>query len=216
MPNLSPEALQNFIVTLPVFLLAIILHEVAHAYVAYRCGDDTAKLSGRITLNPIPHIDPMGAIVFVFSSLAGRGIGWAKPVPINPLRFRHPRRDDLLVSLAGVAANALQALVWAGLIRVLYPLAEQGNLAHAAALLCLRGLELNLVLMVFNLIPLPPLDGSHVLTNLLNLRDPVFQIRFQQTGTILLFLLVFLAPGALGLIFDHTVDPLAGLLLRGL
>src|SRR5574340_884600 len=99
------ERITDLVVSLPAFLLAIILHEVAHGYVAYRLGDDTAKRAGRLTMSPLPHIDPMGAIFFVISSLSGMGFGWAKPVPVNPSYLRHPGRDDVLVSLAGPVSN---------------------------------------------------------------------------------------------------------------
>ena len=93
------ETFRRFVIFLPALLLALVLHEVAHAWVAYRCGDDTARLAGRITMNPLAHLDPAGTLMMILSILAGFGIGWAKPVPVNPLRYRHYRRDNILGEL---------------------------------------------------------------------------------------------------------------------
>jgi len=203
--------LLRLVIVLPALLLAIVLHEVAHAYVAYLLGDDTAKRAGRLTLSPLPHLDPVGTLMMILSTIYGRGLGWAKPVPVNPLRFRHPRRDEILVSLAGVTMNALQAVAWAGLARLAFSSVTSGSLAEAAVVFCVSATATNLVLMVFNLLPVPPLDGSHVLFNALNLRDPVLYYRFAQIGPMLLLLLLF--TGLLGPVFDATVYPLLRLLL---
>ncbi|MFB3882756.1 MAG: site-2 protease family protein [Armatimonadota bacterium] len=208
--------LARFVASIPVFLLAITLHEVAHAWVAYKCGDDTAKLMGRITLSPIAHLDPIGSLLFVVSSITGVGFGWAKPVPVNPLRFRNWRRDDILVSLAGVTANLLQAIAWAVLLRlsVRYMHHLAPSLAGAATDLCLLGVVLNVVLMVFNLLPIPPLDGSHIALNLLGVRDPIAVARFSAIGTLLLFL--FVTTPAFGSLFGAVIEPVVRLLLWGL
>jgi Zn-dependent protease len=171
------------IVGLPAFLLAITLHEVAHAWVAYKCGDDTAKLLGRFSLSPIAHLDPLGSIMFIVSTRFGIGFGWAKPVPVNPLRFRNWRRDDILVSLAGVTANLLQAIVWAVLLRLSVAFLP-GTLGASVDKLCSIGVRINVVLMMFNLLPIPPLDGSHVALNLLGIRDPMAVARFSMIGTL--------------------------------
>ncbi|MCJ7750179.1 MAG: site-2 protease family protein, partial [Armatimonadetes bacterium] len=127
--------LSRIVGMLPGFLLGIVLHEVAHGYVAYRLGDDTAKRAGRLTLSPIAHIDPVGAIFFILSSLAGFGFGWAKPVPVAVERLRNPRRDEVLVTLAGPAANLLQALAWALVLRLLLPLGSA-----PLAMICIWGI----------------------------------------------------------------------------
>jgi Zn-dependent protease len=139
-------------------------HEFGHAWVASQCGDDTAKLQGRVSLNPLVHIDPIGTVllpllmIFMSPNISRFMIGWAKPVPVNPLNLRSPNRDDILVTLAGPAMNlllavGLMALVRVGLLVHLEPMAE----------LCERFASLSLLLCFFNLIPIPPLDGSRVM-----------------------------------------------------
>ena len=207
-----PESpITRFIVSLPIFLLAITLHEVGHAWVAYKCGDDTAKRLGRVTLSPIPHLDPLGSLMFVISSFAGVGFGWAKPVPVAVERLRHPRRDDILVSLAGVTANLLQAIAWSVLFR-LGRVYLTGSLGAAIVTFCFLGVVVNVVLMVFNLLPIPPLDGSHVALNLLGVHNPYTIARFTGIGSLLLFLLV--TTHAFGLLFSGVIEPIIYLLLR--
>ncbi len=208
---MSESEIAQFVVKIPVFLLAITLHEVAHAWVAYLCGDDTAKLKGRLSLSPIAHLDVLGSLMFIISSWAGVGFGWAKPVPVNPLRFRNWRRDDILVSVAGVSANLLQAIAWSLVLRVTVVFGS-GSLGGAIATLCFYGVIINVVLMMFNLLPIPPLDGSHVALNLLGVRDPIAVARFSMIGTLMLFLLI--GSPAFRLYFDGVIRPVIGLLLR--
>lgn len=150
-------------------IILLTFHEFGHAWVALKCGDDTARLQGRVSLNPIVHIDPIGTVllplVMIFLPGAGRFlIGWAKPVPVNPYNLRNPRLDDILVSMAGPAMNVVLAVV-------LMALARAGLLVHVEQLtnLCVQMAALSLLLCFFNLIPIPPLDGSHVLRNLTNM-----------------------------------------------
>jgi len=208
-----PESLiTRFIVSLPVFLLAITLHEVGHAYVAYLCGDDTAKRAGRLTLSPIAHLDPLGTLLFVVSSLAGGiGFGWAKPVPVAVGRMRNPRRDDILVSLAGVTANLLQAIAWSLLLRAAEAYLS-GSFGAAVATLCFIGVVMNVVLMIFNLLPIPPLDGSHVALNLLGIHNPYTIMQFSRIGMLVLFL--FVSTGIFGAFFGAIVEPVIRLFLR--
>jgi len=155
-------------------IVLLTFHEFAHAWTAEKCGDDTARLQGRCSLNPGVHIDPIGTVLLplmmIFLPLfAGNGgatmsrfmIGWAKPVPVNPYNLRNPRLDDILVSMAGPAMNLVLAIALVALARVGVAL----NL-HDVTILCLRMASLSLLLCFFNLIPIPPLDGSHVLRNL--------------------------------------------------
>jgi Zn-dependent protease len=205
------DPLQRIIVSAPVFLLAIVLHEVAHGYVAYRLGDDTAKLAGRLTLNPIAHLDVLGTLMFIVSSLVGFGFGWAKPVPVNPLRLRHFRRGQILVSLAGVTANLAQALAWAGLLRLAYHFAPDSSIGDAAIVFCSFGIIINLILLIFNLLPVPPLDGWRVLTNALRISYTAPILRLESMGFMLLFVLLYLH--VLDPVFHVTLWPLYNLLV---
>lgn len=156
------------IVKIPVLLFAITIHEYAHGRAALWLGDPTAKNMGRLTLNPIPHIDPIGAIcLFLFS------FGWAKPVPVNPRYFREPRKGIILMSLSGPFAN-LSAALLAGLCLRFFPLPFE---VYLKALLWL--ILMNIGLGLFNLVPIPPLDGSHVLENILPRK---IALRYKQMG----------------------------------
>ncbi|HXC36984.1 MAG TPA: site-2 protease family protein [Candidatus Acidoferrales bacterium] len=154
-----------------IFYIALValltFHEFAHAWVAWMCGDDTARLQGRLSLNPVVHIDPLGTIVFpllmIFSPIGGFLIGWAKPVPINLANLRHPVRDDVLIAMAGPAMNLVLAVVLVGLARVAF----FGSVETAGMVLNIA--QLSLLLCFFNLIPVPPLDGSHVLRNFIGM-----------------------------------------------
>lgn len=198
--------LSRIVAMLPGFLLGIVLHEVAHGYVAYRLGDDTAKRAGRLTLSPIAHIDPVGAIFFVLSSLAGFGFGWAKPVPVMVERLRNPRRDEILVTLAGPGANLLQALAWALVLRFVLPLA---SLALAA--ICVWGIAINILLMIFNLLPIPPLDGSHVALRLAGYDNPHLADRLAPLGFVALILLMY--SGLFDVLVRVVVSPIVAILL---
>ncbi|KPJ64830.1 hypothetical protein AMK68_00425 [candidate division KD3-62 bacterium DG_56] len=194
----------------PIFLLAIILHEVAHGYVAYLRGDPTAKLAGRLTLDPWKHIDPAGVIVYVVTLLFSRGtfaFGWAKPVPVNPYYLRHGRLDLMYVSIAGPAANILQMLGWGLIFRLLVAVGPSGSLFDVVGDLVLFGVVINAVLLVFNLIPVPPLDGSRVLAWLLPERYAQVLDRIEPFGIMIVFALLFLR------VFDF-IWPLAAGLVR--
>jgi len=180
----------------PVMLFSLSFHECAHAMAAYWAGDDTASLMGRVTLNPLKHIDPIGLIAFFVI-----GLGWAKPVPINPLRMKHIRRDPALVGLAGPASNILLCAVFALSLRLFWgPIA---NTDPSLKVILIRflviGAELNAALAFFNLVPIPPLDGSHILAAFL----PGWALqRYEQFARFgLLFILLFLFFGSfLGLL----------------
>ncbi|MBA4311647.1 MAG: site-2 protease family protein [Chlorobiaceae bacterium] len=163
---------------LPILLFSVVIHEVAHGWMALKLGDPTAKQMGRLTLNPIPHIDPIGSILVPMFSLfvAGRVfIAWAKPVPINPYNFSDYRRDDILVSIVGPISNLLVGLgctIMFILIALLGQVVPINNPVIEEAFsfflkMFAGGITLNVVLAVFNLIPIPPLDGSHVVAALL-------------------------------------------------
>ncbi len=207
---MSDSLLSRIVASVPGFLLAIVLHEVAHGYVAYRLGDDTAKRAGRLTLSPISHLDPVGTIFFILSSWAGFGFGWAKPVPVMIERLRNPRRDEMLVTLAGPAANLVQALSWAAVLRLLWGASMGGSMA-AVAKICAWGAAINVPLMIFNLLPIPPLDGSHVALRLLGYDNPHLADRLAPLGFVALMLLMF--TGILGILIGGLVYPILGRLL---
>jgi Zn-dependent protease len=204
------SALERIFASLPAFLLAIVLHEVAHGYTAYLLGDDTAKRAGRLTLSPLAHLDPLGTVIFIFASLSGVGFGWARPVPVVIERLRNPRRDEMLVTLAGPASNLLQAIAWALLLRAVMRL-QVGTLGPTLALMCGMGVAINVLLMLFNLLPIPPLDGSHVALRLLGTRDPHLADRLAPVGFIVLIL--FVSSPAFDLFQNALFRPVLFLLL---
>ncbi len=178
------------IYALPV-IFAITVHEAAHGYVARYFGDMTAHLQGRISLNPIRHIDPLGTILIPALTLAAGGIlfGWAKPVPVDFSRLRNPKRDMLWVAAAGPAANLIMAIMWALAYKfsVDFPPAIAIPLQYMAQ----AGIMINVVLMVLNLLPLPPLDGGRIAVSLLPQRLADRYARVEQYGFIILLVLLF-------------------------
>ncbi len=213
--------IKSLLITLPGVLLALSIHECAHGWVAERCGDDTARYMGRITLNPMKHIDPMGFLCMLLV-----GFGWAKPVPVNPIKYKNYRADDLKVSLAGITANlclffvcfiAMSAIFIGALsklgygsslgmndefaavvFRSAYAMSEAviepafGKAVSVLYQMIVNCMFINLSLAVFNLIPLPPLDGYHVLNDLVLHQDLFAQRRTQQIAGMVLLGLIML------------------------
>lgn len=178
------------IYALPV-LFAITVHEAAHGYVAHHYGDDTAYRMGRITLNPLQHIDPIGTIamplVLYFLTSGTFLFGYAKPVPVNFSRLRNPKRNMIWVALAGPAANFVQALLWGVLFYVLVG----ANINERFFLqMCSAGLTVNVVMFAFNLFPLPPLDGGRILVGLLPYRQAASVARVEPWGFLIVMLLI--------------------------
>lgn len=194
-------------------IVAVILHEVSHGVVALAYGDDTAKRAGRLTLNPIPHIDPLGSVILpVFAALAGLPVlGWAKPVPVDPAKLRDPRRQMLLVGLAGPFTNFALMTIAAIAARIV---GDPGSEPVALLSRILVGFAfVNLFLGIFNLLPIPPLDGSSLIERVLPERYLRTWYRFRPYGFLVLFLGVFY----LGL-FSKIVSPFAealGSFIRG-
>lgn len=185
--------------TLLVLVVAITVHEFAHAAAADRLGDPTPRDQGRVTLNPASHLDPMGTLMMALSTFFGFGIGWGRPVLTHPANFRHPRRDTLLVAVWGPVSNLAQAVVYAGVSRFS---AHLGWLAAGSPgdELIQTGVWVNLALAFFNLIPIPPLDGSKVLSALLPLGPAQAFDRFMAQWGLLLFLALIITHAASRLI----------------
>lgn len=178
------------IFTLIILLFSIILHEIAHGWAAYRLGDSTAKYSGRLSLNPLVHLDPIGFFLFPLFTLIisfGKGpiFGWAKPVPINPYNFSDQKWGELKVAIAGPSTNFLIALFFGLIIRFV---ALPSFLLTLFSIICLY----NIFWGIFNLLPVPPLDGSHILFSFLGDHAYNIKIAFQQYGLLLLFLILFI------------------------
>lgn len=170
---------------IPALLLAVTVHELAHGIVADRLGDPTARSSGRLTLNPIPHIDPLGAIAFIVA-----GFGWAKPVPVNAGYFRHPRRDMAYVAVAGPISNFLVAFLSLTAVVFLRRTPAAGIvIAWLAAMLAIS-FQFNVALGIFNLIPLPPLDGGHLLPYVLPRSAQSLVVAAHRYGPLVLIVLV--------------------------
>ncbi len=195
-------------------VLAITLHEAAHGYVAMRFGDLTAYAAGRVSLNPIRHIDPIGTIALPLALLAvaklfgGPGIlfGWAKPVPVNFANLRHPKRDMFWVAAAGPLSNLAMALVWAAALKAGLAMPE-GVFSLPLALMGAAGVFVNVIIMVLNLLPLPPLDGGRILVSVLPHRLAEAVSRVEPYGFIIL--IVLLITGMLG----YVLWPLIGMSL---
>jgi Zn-dependent protease len=188
--------------TLPV-LFAITVHETAHGWMALQLGDKTALMLGRLTLNPIKHIDPLGTILIpgLMYMMAGFMFGWAKPVPVTWQNLKQPKRDMVLVAAAGPAANLLMAILWALTIRIGLALGDTGL---ALVFMGVAGIFINTVLMVLNLLPLPPLDGGRVMTGLL---PGPLAYKFSRIEPYGFFILVgLLVTGLLGVILWPVIE----------
>ncbi len=165
-------------------LFAITLHEVAHGWTARYLGDRTAEMLGRLSLNPLRHIDPVGTVLvpILLLALGAPLFGWAKAVPVATSALRHPRRDMILVALAGPSANILMALAWCGVLAAVIPMRGSVTLNHWIGNMAQAGIWLNVILAVFNLLPVPPLDGGRVLSGLLPARLSARLERIEPVG----------------------------------
>ena len=161
-------------------LFAITLHEVAHGWVANKLGDGTARMLGRLTVNPIKHIDPIGTIAVPLLAVISAGImfGWAKPVPVSTRNLKNPRKDMALIAIAGPVSNLLMAAFWVIIMKIALPMADSDGIGRGFSDMAGIGIYFNLILFFFNLLPIPPLDGSKVLSgfvprNIANIMDSI-------------------------------------------
>lgn len=193
---------------LPAIIAGLTIHEFAHAWAADKLGDDTPRRMGRLTIDPLAHIDPIGAIFMALAWLSGFGIGWAKPVPFNPRNLENPRRDAILIAIAGPISNLLQIPFWMALLWLasrFFPMtASLGEEAMSASYIVNRilaaGITTNLLLAAFNMLPIPPLDGHYVLEGL----GPPYVAEFYNT----------IRPWSFFLLIVLLQTPLIGMALR--
>ncbi|MFW6409980.1 MAG: site-2 protease family protein [Halanaerobiales bacterium] len=216
--------LQQIIILLPVLLLSLSLHEYSHGLVSHKLGDPTPEVNGRLTLNPLPHLDLFGSLFMIISLLNGVGIGWAKPVPINPRNYKNPRRGLMLVSVAGPGSNFILALIFTMLIRMILYINQasiyigsnsfyfrniNSELISSTLGIFILAVSINITLGLFNLLPVPPLDGSKILRGILPPRFDKYIHKLEgPMGMMLLLLLAFTG------LFRHVLLPLVNFFLR--
>lgn len=186
--------LMDKLIILPAILIGLSFHEFAHAYAADRLGDSTPRMQGRVTINPVAHVDPFGLLALFFI-----GFGWGKPVMVDDRNFKHRRRDGLIVDLAGVTMNLALAIAFAGILKLLdiflydFLTTSVGGILIVMLIAVIR---INIVLMIFNLLPIPPLDGFGILTEVFNLREKDWYYQVYNNGfVILMVLLIFNVTG---------------------
>ncbi len=194
---MNPNLVQSLVAVAIIILVAFPVHEFSHALAAYRLGDSTARYQGRLTLNPIVHFDPLGGILLALSAVVGgMFIGWAKPTPVNPYNLRGGRRSEALVALAGPLSNLLLAAIVAIPLRIILASPDMAltvfsnNIATFAFGVAELFVVINILLMVFNLLPIPPLDGWHTLLALVDPRTAYTLRQYEQYGFILILLLI--------------------------
>ncbi len=184
MLNDPREWLTNTLLIVPGIIIGLSMHEYAHAAVAYKLGDYLPKTQGRVTINPLAHVDPIGLVSLLFV-----GFGWGKPVQINPRAFKHPRRDEALVSLAGVTMNLIIAIVFTGILAMYVNFSGtfiRTDMGDIILMILLYIIQINIVLMIFNLLPIPPLDGYNLVGEIFNLKGSNLYWQIYNYGTFIL------------------------------
>ncbi len=202
----------NLLITIPGIVIGLSFHEFGHAFVSDKLGDPTPRAQGRVTLNPLAHFDPFGFFALIFC-----GFGWGVPVQIDPRYYKHPRRDEFLVSIAGVIMNLFVAIVFSYILHFIYRNVPYDNLATGTLAgtlfnILLQVVIVNVVLMIFNLIPIPPLDGFGIITEIFNLKKTSFYETFYNNGfPILMILMIF---GIVSKVLNPIVNFVYSLLLQ--
>ena len=199
--------LEVFLIVLPIFIGSLTLHELAHGLVAYRLGDPTAKLMGRLSLNPIVHLDPLGSLFFVASYWVGGFLfGWARPVPVDPRNLSiGPQRGMALVGIAGPITNFLLAILFGAIV-------AHGTYTGTALEVLLYAFYINIVLGVFNLLPVPPLDGSRIVAGFMDRTTYAAWASLDQYGMVILLILFFVFQGPFTTLLQHATSDVAAII----
>ncbi len=225
MGNMTPEYLVIVAIELVCIVFSIMVHEISHGYAAYKLGDPTAKRAGRLSLNPASHLDPFGSVILplLMSLIGGPIFAYAKPVPYNPVYFKNRKVGELVVAFAGPASNLLQALIGAAICLLARTLYVGSDAESAEAIIWLYRIgyyycTINLVLLFFNIIPLPPLDGASIVTAFLTPAGMEKFYKVKQYSMFILLALLFLVPmvtpwDPLGWYLQHTAYALRGVLI---
>ena len=202
------EWILSMLIMLPGIIVGLSFHEFAHGFVSYKLGDPTPKIQGRVTINPMAHIEPVGFIALLLC-----GFGWGIPVSIDPTYYKHKRRDELLVSLAGVVMNLIIAVVFTFFIRLLFAAGIEGSdLGDILIRIFVQVAIINLVLMIFNLIPVPPLDGFGIITQIFDLRKYDWYYKVYNNGFYILLVLILF--GITDRILSPAVSAMWGILCK--
>ena len=202
----------------PILLISLTIHEVAHGWIAYRMGDPTAKQKGRLSLNPIKQLDPVGTLLFVFTYLFwGVVFGWAKPVPISPYYFRNVQRGMAIVGAAGPISNFLMAVLFSVILRIVGPSLEEagGSVADVILRILFMFVMINIVLGVFNLIPIPPLDGSRVVGAFLPRQAYQYWAALDRYGFLIIIIIIVALQGQVGRMLSRVFGAIWDLIFIG-
>ena len=208
--SLYPDHLDVLIILLPSLVFSLCFHEFSHGYIAYRLGDHTAARNGRLTLNPLAHLDPIGSLMILFV-----GFGWAKPVPVNPYNLSNPRRDMMIVAAAGPLSNLLLAFIGGIIFRIITNTSLIINISNSDIIIQLTYyfIYINIALAVFNLIPIPPLDGSQIFSTIIGKSNPQLVTYLNSYGPQVLFGLIIMGYLTGISVFSMILTPFISLFL---